>query len=84
MVGTAFSQAARSSLQVLYWMCLFRPSWDVDYSLFRVAKVEFKELKKIFFSFSCDKMLLCIVDMRAAHNDLSVQPAVLLASRDYH
>lgn len=44
MVGTAISQAARSSLQVLYWMCFFGPSWDVDYSLFRVAKVEFKEL----------------------------------------
>lgn len=54
-------------------MYLFGPSWDVRYSLFRVAKVEFKVLYKIFFSFSCDKMLLCIVDMRAAHNDLYVQ-----------
>ena len=44
MVGTAISQAARSSLQVLYWMCFFGPSWDVDYSVFRFAKVEFKEL----------------------------------------
>jgi hypothetical protein len=43
-VGTAISQAARSSLQVLYWMCFFGPSWDVDYSVFRFAKVEFKEL----------------------------------------
>jgi len=43
-VGNAISQAARSSLQVLYWMCLFGPSWDDNYSLFKVAKVEFKEL----------------------------------------
>jgi hypothetical protein len=44
MVGTAISQAARSSLQVLYWMCFFGPSWDVDYTVFKFAKVEFKEL----------------------------------------
>jgi hypothetical protein len=44
MVGTAISQAARSSFQVLYWMCFFGPSWDVDYSVFRFAKVQFKEL----------------------------------------
>lgn len=73
MVGTAISQAARSSLQVLYWMCFFGPSWDVDYTVFKFAKVKFKELWQNFFSFFCDKMQLHIVGMRAAHNDLSVK-----------
>jgi len=52
-VGGAISQAARSSLQVLCWMCSFSSSWDDDYSVFRFTKVWFTRISKdIFFIMS--------------------------------
>lgn len=59
-MGVAVSQATRSTLQILCWMCSFSSSWDVDYSVPRSAKVQFTRINGKYL-FYYDNMQLSVV-----------------------
>lgn len=62
-MGVAVSQAARSTLQILCWLCFCNPSWDAAYSLPKSAKVQFTRI-------NCDNMQLSVVGVECERTDI--------------